>query len=1224
MNQKGDINKIIKERVLVLDGAMGTMIQEYKLTEEEFRGQRFRDFSFDLKGNNDLLSLTQPQIIFEIHRKYLKAGADIIETNTFNANRISMADYHLEDMVYEMNKAAAILARKAVNEYNLSEHETPRFVAGSVGPTNKTASMSPRVEDPGYREVNFDDLRLAYHEQAEGLIDGEIDLFLVETVFDTLNAKAALYGIREIMEEKNIFLPVMVSGTITDASGRTLSGQTLEAFLNSISDLDIFSIGLNCALGARELRPFVEEISNKSSLPISIYPNAGFPNQFGEYEETPKEMGLYMKEFLDKGFINIIGGCCGTTPEHIKEFKKLALKAKPRIIPRRETKLKLSGLEPLVSFPGSNFINIGERTNVSGSEKFAGLIRKGKYEEALTIAKQQVENGAQIIDVNMDEPMLDSANAMTNFLKLFASDPDIAKVPVMIDSSKWEVIEAGLKCLQGKGIVNSISLKEGDEIFMNQAIKIKKYGAAVVVMAFDEKGQATSFERKIEICNRSYKILTEEVNFPPEDIIFDPNILIIATGLEEHNDYAVNFLKATKWIKENLPHVHVSGGISNLSFSFRGNNTIREAMHSVFLYYAIKAGLDMGIVNAGMLTVYDEIPEDLLVRVEDVILNRREDATENLVAFAQEISSPGKMDKKIEDWRNKSLEERIIHSLVKGNFEYIEADMKEALSAYSQALEIVEKPLMKGMDMVGDLFGSGKMFLPQVIKSARVMKKAVAYLSPHIERGKSMGTEIQTAGKILLATVKGDVHDIGKNIVGLILGCNNYEVIDLGVMVSAETIIKVAEKEQVNIIGLSGLITPSLEEMIHVAKELDRENINIPLLIGGATTSVLHTAVKISPNYSEGVVHVKDASRSVQVVGHLLSESRKKKFLDETNSKYRELKKLNSGIKRAFVSIEEARKKSPQIDWKKYIPVSPEFLGAKVIKITDLSEIREYIDWTFFFHVWELKGKFPEILERQAKGDEARKLYEEAQELLDRVIREKKLVAEAVVGIFPANSAGDDIILYEDESRTREILVLNQLRQQIIRTPGKPFYSLADYVAPKETGIKDYHAIFAATAGLGLEHYLNEFKSKNDDYSLIMIKALADRLAEAFSEWLHEKVRKEFWGFSKEENFSKEDLFQTRYQGIRPAFGYPACPDHSEKEKVFNFLKIQEKTGIRLTENYSMSPAASVCAHIFSHPDSWYLGVDKILKDQLLDYSERKGFLVEEMERILAPVLSYK
>ena len=1223
MRKKADIRELIKEKVLVLDGAMGTMIQARNLTEEDFRGERFRDFPKSLKGNNDLLSVTQPDIVFEIHKEFLEAGADILETNTFNANRVSMSDYGMESLAYEINKSSAEIAVRAIEDYCSEHPDEPKFVAGSMGPTSKTASISPKVEDPGYRDVSFNDLKKCYTEQVEGLLDGGVDLLLVETVFDTLNAKAALFSIREVMNRKNRTVPVMVSGTITDASGRTLSGQTLEAFINSVEGLDIFSIGLNCALGAKELRPFVEEISEKAALPVSVYPNAGLPNQFGEYDESPESMSIHIKEFLDNSQVNIIGGCCGTTPAHIKEFAKMAKDARPRLVRGKKPGMKLSGLEPLVVFQGSNFINIGERTNVAGSRKFARLIREEKYEEALSIARQQVENGAQVIDVNMDDAMLDAQKAMVKFLNMLASDPDIARVPVMLDSSKWEVIEAGLKCLQGKGIVNSISLKEGKDVFKDHADKIQKYGAAVVVMAFDEEGQAASFERKTAICERSYHILTREVGFAPEDIIFDPNILTIATGIEEHNEYAVNFIRTVKWIKENLPGASVSGGISNLSFSFRGNNTVREAMHSAFLYHAIKAGLDMGIVNAGMLEVYDEIPKDLLELVEDVIFNRREDATERLIEFAQNLTSVEKDKKPKDEWRSYPLEERIVHSMVKGIHDFVEEDMKEALSAYPSALSIVEVPMMKGMNVVGDLFGEGKMFLPQVIKSARVMKKAVAFLSPHIEAEKAAG-EMSNAGKVLLATVKGDVHDIGKNIVGLVLGCNNYEIIDLGVMVPTEKILETAKKEKVDIIGLSGLITPSLEEMVHVAKEMERENFDLPLLIGGATTSVLHTAVKVQPNYSGGTVYVPDASRSVQVVGDLLSKNRKKKYLHDIEERYNDLREMNRGIKKTYVSIEEARKKKIIPDWKKYPPVEPSFLGTKVLKQTNLAEIRKYIDWTFFFHVWEMKGKFPEILDKEDRGEEARKLYDDANQMLDRIISDGVLTAEAVFGIFPANSQGDDIILYNDESRKHIICRLNQLRQQTQRKKESSYLSLADFIAPADSAVKDYHALFSATTGVGLEHYIQEFEKDHDDYSIIMVKAVADRLAEAYAEWLHEKIRKEYWGFAANEQLAMDDLLMARYQGIRPAFGYPACPDHSEKEKVFDFMNIERETGMRITENYSMFPAATVCAHIFSHPESKYFDVGKIALDQLEDYAQRKGISMEKAEKILSASLAYK
>lgn len=1224
MDRSKVFKKLIDEKVLVLDGAMGTLIQEHKLSEKDFRGDEFQDHPGPLKGNNDLLSLTQPDIIKNIHKRYLEAGADIIETNTFNANRISLSDYGLEHLAYRINKAASRIARHAVEDFMKANPEQIKFVAGSMGPTSKTASISSKVDEPGFREVYFSDLKEAYQEQAAGLLDGGVDILLLETIFDTLNAKAGLFAIREEMNKRNLKLPVMVSGTLTDLSGRTLSGQTLEAFLTSVSGLDIFSIGLNCALGARELIPFVKQISEKANLPVSIHPNAGLPNQFGEYDETPEEMSLLIKEFLDKGQVNIIGGCCGTTPDHIRIFSLLAKEAKPRIIPEPGKNLQLSGLENLVIYPGSNFINIGERTNVAGSKKFARLIRENKYEEALKIAREQVGNGAQIIDVNLDDPMLDAKEEMVRFLSILASDPEVARVPVMIDSSKWEVLEAGLQCLQGKGIVNSISLKEGEREFLDRARKIMNYGAAVVVMAFDEEGQAVSFERKIEIASRSYKLLTEKINFPPEDIIFDPNVLILATGMEEHNNYALDFIHATKWIKKNLPFARVSGGISNLSFSFRGNNVVREAMHAAFMYHAIKAGLDMGIVNAGMLPVYSEIPELLLTRVEDVILNRYPEATDKLIELALTIgSSDQKIEEKKDTWRNKPLEERIEFSLLKGNHDYIEEDMKEALEIFPFSLDIIEGPLMKGMDAVGDLFGDGKMFLPQVIRSARVMKKAVAFLNPYIEKEKKSERNSTSAGKILMATVKGDVHDIGKNIVSLVLECNNYEVVDMGVMVPAEKILNEAKLQKADIIGLSGLITPSLEEMISIARQMKEDDYKLPLLIGGATTSIMHTAVKIFPEYDHGVIYVKDASRSVQTVAKLLSGEQKKSFLTEVREKYNSLREINKGVKRSAVSIELARKNRYKPDWKKNPPIRPAQLGIHEIKLENLTEISNYIDWTFFFHVWEIKGRFPEILDHPERGKEASRLYEDARIMLNKIIREGVLKAEAVVGIFPANTIGDDILLYTDESRTKKIASLSQLRQQSVRDEGKSNLSLADFVATRESGIVDYHSLFALTAGIGLEEYIEKFESENDDYSVIMVKALADRLAEAFAEWLHEKVRKELWGFVPDENLSLNQLLQARYQGIRPAFGYPACPDHSEKKNIFEILDVKTRIGLRLTENFSMSPVASVSAHIFASTDSRYFDVGKISKDQLIDYSTRKKYSVEEMEKILAPNLNY-
>ena len=1221
---KKDIHRELKKRILVLDGAMGTMIQSFGLSEEDFRGTRFKGHARPLKGNNDLLCLTRPDVISNIHEQYLEAGADIIETNTFNATGISMADYGMEHMVYEINLEAAKIAAGAAAKWTNMDPGKPRFVAGAIGPTNKTASMSPRVEDPGYRAVSFDDMKKAYAEQVSGLIDGGADLLLVETVFDTLNAKAALVAIREQFREKGNELPVIVSGTLVDASGRTLSGQTLEAFLASVSHFPLLSIGLNCSLGARELRPFVETLSQLSPIPVTVYPNAGMPNQFGRYDQSPGEMAEYLTEFLQEGYVNIIGGCCGTTPEHIRRFAEISAGSPVRNPLPKQHELRLSGLEPLVTFPGSNFINIGERTNVSGSRQFARLVREEKYDEALSVARQQVENGAQVIDVNMDDAMLDAEKAMVRFLNLLAAEPEIARVPVMIDSSKWSVIEAGLKCLQGKCIVNSISLKEGEKVFLEQASRIRDYGAATVVMAFDEQGQAAVYERKISICERAYRLLTEKAGLPPEDIIFDPNILTIGTGMDEHNGYALDFLKATRWIKKNLPHARVSGGISNLSFSFRGNDLVREAMHAAFLFHAIQAGLDMGIVNAGALPVYDDIPGELMEHVEDLILNRRPDATERLISLATGLSA-GKKEKPGEDeWRNQPLEERIGHSLVAGIADHIDADMQEALEKYPRALDIIEGPMMQGMDRVGDLFGSGKMFLPQVIKSARVMKKAVAILQPHIERDKENSGMPSAAGKILLATVKGDVHDIGKNIVGIVLGCNHYEVIDLGVMVPAEKILETARREKADIIGLSGLITPSLEEMVHVAKEMEREGFDIPLLIGGATTSVMHTAVKIEPCYSHGVLHVKDASKSVQVAGNLLSGERKKSFLRDVRKNYGELRTLNAGIKRSFISLKDARRQLPEYDWIHYEPPVPVKTGIQVLNEYPLDELRNYIDWTFFYHVWELKGKFPEILDHPLKGTEARKLYEDAQAMLDRIIADRGLKANGIFGLFPAASRNDDILLFENEERNHPVLVLNQLRQQAEKTRPGSYMSLADYIAPSDSGKNDYLGIMAVTAGLGLEEYTVSFREDHDEYSIIMLKALADRLAEAFAERLHERIRKEYWGYAPDEQLSREELFQVHYRGIRPAFGYPACPDHSEKKKVFGYMNITEKTGIGLSGNFSMIPAASVCALVFSHPASAYIDVGKISPDQVEDYARRKGMTVAEVEKWLSARLNYK
>ncbi|MFN8255384.1 MAG: methionine synthase [Bacteroidales bacterium] len=1226
MDKKYSIFTEIKKRVLVLDGAMGTMIQRFRLTESDFRSDRFKDFTIDLKGNNDLLSITKPEIIENIHEQYLEAGADIIETNTFNANAISLADYKMESLAYELNLSSAKIARHAAVKFTAQNPEKPRFVAGAIGPMNKTTSMSPDVNDPGFRAVTFDEVKEAYTTQVKGLLDGGVDILLVETIFDTLNAKAALFAIDEELEARGLKeFPVMVSGTVTDKSGRTLSGQTIEAFLNSLSHIKLLSIGLNCAFGAADMEPYIEELSIKSPFYISSHPNAGLPNELGQYDETPEKMGLQINEFLKNKYVNIIGGCCGTTPEHIHEISRLASQSLKHEIPHLHIETRLSGLEPLTISKQSNFINIGERTNVSGSIKFAKLIREGKYEEALSIARQQVESGAQVIDVNLDDAMLDAEKEMVKFLHLVMSEPDIARVPVMIDSSKWNVIEAGLKCLQGKAIVNSISLKEGENVFLEQAKKIKRYGAAVVVMAFDEKGQASSYEQKIEICARAYKLLTEKAGLPPQDIIFDPNILTIATGIEEHNNYAVDFINAVKWIKANLPHARVSGGISNLSFSFRGNNVVREAMHSVFLYHAIQAGLDMGIVNAGMLQIYDEIPKDLLELVEDVVLNRKPEATENLISFAEKIVQSSEKQVVKDDWRENPVNERLKHSLIKGITEFIEADVEEARKNHSYALEVIEGPLMDGMNVVGDLFGSGKMFLPQVVKSARVMKKAVAVLLPYIEQEKAVKGTGSSAGKILLATVKGDVHDIGKNIVGVVLACNNFEVIDLGVMVPAEKILNTALQEKVDIIGLSGLITPSLDEMVHVAKEMERRNITIPLLIGGATTSKIHTAVKIAPSYSSPVIHVLDASRSVGVAGNLVSTADKLRYTEAIDKEYAQIRENYQGKTRKFVNIHTARDNKFKVNWEEDFIKKPNFIGFKEFKDYNIQEIRPFIDWTFFFNAWEIKGKYPAIFDHPEKGTEARKLFDDANRLLDRIINEKMLKAHSVVGIHPAVGDGDSTIVYNNTDDKKVIAVFHHLRQQtdLDNEDNQDYYSLSDFIAPKESGLTDYLGTFAVTAGIGVDEWVKKFEEDNDDYNAIMIKLLADRLAEAFTELMHLKVRKEIWGYAPNENFGLDDLLKSRFQGIRPAFGYPACPDHSEKEVLFNLLDAKEKLGLVLTENFAVWPAATVCGLYFASPFSKYFNIGKINKDQLEDYAKRKDISTDLAEKYLNANLGY-
>lgn len=1226
------LKKILEEKILVLDGAMGTMIQNHNLTEKDFRGERFKDYQHDLKGNNDLLSITQPDIIKGIHRAYFEAGADIIETNTFNANSISQADYQMQDLAYELNYESAKIAKEVAEEFNSKDKSKQRFVAGALGPTNKTLSLSPNVNDPGYRAVTFDEIASAYYNAAEGLIDGGADIILIETIFDTLNAKAAIFAVEKLLNEKSLNVPVMISGTIVDNSGRTLSGQIVEAFFISVShSKHLVSVGLNCALGAKQMRPFVEDLSNVSDKFLSVYPNAGLPNEMGGYDETPQIMAEVLEDFLKSRFVNIVGGCCGTTPDHIRKISEIVKNYKPRIIKPQEPYLKLSGLESVVLRPDSNFMNIGERTNITGSKKFERLIKENKFDEALSVARSQVEGGAQVLDINMDEGMLDSEQAMTKYLNLIGSEPDIAKLPIMIDSSKWSVIEAGLKCLQGKGIVNSISLKEGQDVFKEQAIKVLNYGAAVIVMAFDEKGQADTFERRIEVCKRAYNILTKEIGFPPQDIIFDPNILAIATGIEEHNNYAVDFIEAARWIKQNLPHAKVSGGVSNLSFSFRGNDAVREAMHSSFLFHAIKAGMDMGIVNAGQLEVYEEIQKDLLVKVEDVIFNRRQDATERLVEFAETIKKKDKTEEKKDEWRSLDVDERLKYALVKGIVEFIDLDVEEARLKYSQPLEVIEGPLMAGMNVVGDLFGAGKMFLPQVVKSARVMKKAVSILEPYMTEAlpEILPAGVDSGGaSILLATVKGDVHDIGKNIVGVVLSCNNYNIIDLGVMVHSEKIIQTALDKKVDIIGLSGLITPSLDEMIHVAKEMERRGLKIPLLIGGATSSRIHTAVKIDPNYSGPVVHVLDASRSVPVVSGLLNENidERRKFVQDIKTEYLNLRedyiKRKSG--KNLISLDKARENKLKINWENSAVKKPAKTGITVLNNFDLNVLRKYIDWTPFFMVWELKGKYPSIFEDENVGAEAKKLFDDANSLLDKVILEKSLTANGVIGLFPANSVGvDDIEIYTDEARSGVKRTLHSLRQQNQKSSGEPNIALADFIAPKETEVKDYIGMFAVTAGIGIEKLIEKFEKDFDDYNKIMIKAIADRLAEAFAEHLHELVRKEYWGYSENENYSNEELIKENYIGIRPAPGYPAQPDHTEKPILFSLLDAENNSGIKLTESMAMYPAASVCGLYFSHPQAKYFNVGKIEKDQVLDYHRRKGMNLIEIERWLSPILNY-
>ncbi len=1218
------IHTELKKRILILDGAMGTMIQRHRLDENGYRGNIFSDYKGDLRGNNDILSLTQPDIIRSIHDAYLAAGSDIIETNTFNANTISQKDYGLEDQVYEMNLASAKIARAAADAFTAKQPDKPRFVAGALGPTNQTASLSPDINRPEFRRVTFDDVKKGYADQIRGLIDGGVDIFLVETVFDTLNCKAALFAIEEYLEEIGSHIPIMVSGTIVDASGRTLSGQTNEAFYVSIAHANLLSVGINCALGAREMRPYIEELAALTPGYVSIYPNAGLPNEFGEYDDSPEFMADVLKRFAEEGLVNFVGGCCGTTPDHISKIAEAMAQCAPRPLPEVNNYSRFSGLEVLTVREESNFINVGERCNVTGSRRFARLIREEKYEEALQVARVQVENGAQVLDINMDEGLLDSEAAMIRFLNLIASEPDIAKVPVMLDSSKWSVIEAGLKCVQGKAIVNSISLKEGEAEFLRQAKLAHRYGAAVIVMAFDEQGQAETVERKVEICSRAYKLLTGQIGFAAHDIIFDPNIFAVATGIEEHNEYALNYIEATRLIKSKMPGVLVSGGVSNISFSFRGNDAVREAMHSAFLYHAIQAGMDMGIVNAGQIEVYENIPAELLARVEDVLLNRRPDATERLVEFAETVKQKKDAGSENLEWRNQPVEERLKYALIKGITDFVENDTEEARQKYPEALHVIEGPLMAGMNVVGDLFGAGKMFLPQVVKSARVMKKSVAYLVPYIEQERAAGGGSNN-GKILLATVKGDVHDIGKNIVGVVLGCNNYEVIDLGVMVPFDKILRAAREHQVDIIGLSGLITPSLDEMVHVAKELKRENFNLPLLIGGATTSRVHTAVKIAQEYPAPVVHVHDASRAVGVVNSLLSDKTRDEYARKIAEEYEKVRVEHQKKHgdRKLLPIEEARKRRFRSTSENQRPAKPNFIGTTVLNHFNIGLLRDYIDWTPFFSAWELAGRFPQILEDKKVGAEAQKLFDDANRMLDQIALEDLIQTSAVVGIYPANSIGDDIEVFADEERKKIVTVFHTLRQQTDKSGHRANIALSDYIAEKGSGQNDYLGFFAVTAGINMDEHVRRFEADNDDYSAILLKSVCDRLAEALAEYAHERVRHDLWGYASDENLDNDDLIAEKYQGIRPAPGYPACPDHSEKEKLFALLEVTAHTGIKLTENFAMWPAASVSGFYFAHPEARYFGVGRLGRDQVADYARRKGIDLATAEKWLGPNLNY-
>ncbi|WP_227369510.1 methionine synthase [Halomonas sp. M20] len=1219
------LKQTLAQRILILDGGMGTMLQNARLSEEEFRGERFKDWPSQLQGNNDLLALTQPELVLRVHRDYLEAGADIIETNTFNSTRLSQSDYGMEELVVELNRESARLARQVCDEVG-EETGVPRYVAGVLGPTSRTASLSPDVNDPSKRNVTFDALRENYHEAAIALIEGGADFIMIETIFDTLNAKAAIYALEELFDERGERLPVMISGTITDASGRTLSGQTTEAFWNSVRHAQPFSVGLNCALGAAELRPYLEELSSKANTLVSAHPNAGLPNEFGEYDQDPEEMAAIIREFAESGLCNIIGGCCGTTPEHIGAIRDAVDGIAPRQIPERPAACRLSGLEPFNIEADSLFVNVGERTNVTGSARFKRLIKEEDFNTALEVALEQVENGAQVIDINMDEGMLDSQEAMVHFLHLVASEPDISRVPIMIDSSKWSIIEAGLKCVQGKAVVNSISLKEGEDAFREQAQACRRFGAAIVVMAFDEDGQADSLARKTEICERAYRLLVDDIGFPAEDIIFDPNIFAIATGIEEHNNYAVDFIEACRWIRDNLPHAMLSGGVSNVSFSFRGNNTVREAIHSVFLYHAIKAGLTMGIVNAGQLGVYDDLPTELRDAVEDVVLNRREDATERLLDLAERYKSDAGSGPKKEDleWRGWEVEKRIEHALVKGITAYIEEDTEIARQRAPRPIEVIEGPLMDGMNVVGDLFGDGKMFLPQVVKSARVMKQAVAYLLPYIEAEKDEDT--QAKGKIVMATVKGDVHDIGKNIVGVVLQCNNYDVVDLGVMVPAEKILQTAIDEKADIIGLSGLITPSLDEMVHVAKEMQRQGFEIPLLIGGATTSKAHTAVKIDQQYDQPVIYVTDASRAVGVASRLLSKEAKPAYIADIHAEYEKVRERNAKRrpKAADLSYAEARERRFQPDWQGYTPPAPTFTGLKVFENYDLEALVEYIDWTPFFLSWQLSGKYPKILDDKVVGEAARSLFDDAQTMLRKLVDGKHINARGVIGLWPANSIDDDVIeVYADESRETVIEHLHHIRQQMTKNRDGICYSLADFIAPKETGKPDWIGGFAVTTGHGADELAKQYEAAGDDYNAIMIKALADRLAEAFAECIHQRVRKEYWGYVPEEALDNDAMIAEKYQGIRPAPGYPACPDHTEKATLFRLLDAPAKTDMILTDSFAMWPAAAVSGWYFAHPESKYFSTGKITRDQVEALAERKRMSMSELERWLSPVLSY-